>query len=117
MAFNEKLAGKVRTALAALPHVKEKKMFRGITFMVSGKMCINVVEDQLMRRIDPAEREDALGKPGCRPMVMKGKEMKGYVLVSEEGRKTKKDFDYWIELSLDFNKRAKATPKKGRTKL
>jgi hypothetical protein len=43
---------------------------------------------------------------------MKGRPYKGYVYISEEGMKAKKDFDYWIGLSLDFNKRAKASPKK-----
>lgn len=43
-------------------------------------------------------------------MEIKGRgPMKGYVPISEEGMKTKKDFDYWITLSLDFNKRAKAS--------
>ena len=36
--------------------------------------------------------------------------------VSEEGFKNKKDFDYWIGLSLDFNKRAKASKKKPKKK-
>jgi TfoX/Sxy family transcriptional regulator of competence genes len=30
MAYNEKLADRVREALSALPDVEEKKMFRGI---------------------------------------------------------------------------------------
>jgi TfoX/Sxy family transcriptional regulator of competence genes len=112
MAFNEKLAQLVREALADLPEVEEKTMFRGVTFMVNGKMCVNVVEDDLMCRIDPAIHEEVIQKRGCRTMVMKGKEYKGYVLVDEEGRKTRQDFDYWINLALDFNKRAKAAPKR-----
>jgi hypothetical protein len=40
---------------------------------------------------------------------MKGREYRGYVYVSEEGIKTKNDFDFWIKLSLDFNKKAKAS--------
>jgi hypothetical protein len=43
---------------------------------------------------------------------MKGREYKGYVYISEEGIKSKEDFDYWISLALDFNKRAKATKKR-----
>jgi len=45
-------------------------------------------------------------------MVFTGRPMKGYVFVSEEGLKTKKDFDYWINLCLEFNKKAKASKKK-----
>jgi hypothetical protein len=43
---------------------------------------------------------------------MKGRAYKGFVHVSEEAIKTKKEFDYWIGLALDFNERAKATGKK-----
>ena len=50
-------------------------------------------------------------------MVFRGKTMKGYVYVSEEGMKTKKEFDYWIGLCLDFNKKAKAAKKKKSKKL
>ena len=38
--------------------------------------------------------------------------MKGYVMVDDSGMKSKKDFDYWIEMCLDFNKKAKSSKKK-----
>ena len=38
--------------------------------------------------------------------------MKGYVFVSREGMKTKKQFDYWINLYVKFNQKAKASKKK-----
>lgn len=48
------------------------------------------------------------------PIEMKGRQYKVYVFVSEEGMKSKEDFDYWIKLSLDFNKKAKASNKKSK---
>ena len=112
MAYNEKIADRVRQALAHLPKVEEKKMFRGITFMVNDKMCISVGDDEIMCRIDPALQEAVIERHGCRTMTMKGREYNGYVLISEEGMKTKKDFDYWVGLALDFNKKAKSSKKK-----
>jgi hypothetical protein len=38
--------------------------------------------------------------------------MKGYVLIDNTGMKSKKDFEYWINLSLEFNSKAKASKKK-----
>ena len=111
MAYNEKLADRVREALADLPKVEEKKMFRGVTFMVNGKMCISVSGDNLMCRFDPELQEEALSKKGAKPMVMKGRQYNGYLYVSEEGYRSKKDFEYWIGLCLDFNKKAKASKK------
>jgi hypothetical protein len=43
---------------------------------------------------------------------MKGREYKCFVHVSEEAMKSKKEFDYWIGLALDFNEKAKATTKR-----
>jgi len=80
--------------------------------MVNGKMCISVGDTEIMCRIDPALQEAVLKKEGCRLMTMKGREYNGYVLVTEDCLKTKKEFDYWIGLALEFNKRAKASKKK-----
>lgn len=112
MAYNEKLTNRIREALTHLPKVEEKRMFRGVTFMVNGKMCVSVGDDRMMCRIDPEQHRAAIEKKGCRTVTMRGREYKGYVYVSEEVLKTEKNLDYWINLSLDFNKRAKATPKK-----
>lgn len=113
MAFDEKLADRIREAIAGMPDVEEKFMFGGVCFMVNGKMCIGVVKDEMMCRIDPVMEETALEKEGCRPMDFTGRPMKGYVYVSEEGMKKKKDFEYWIKLCLDFNPMASAKKKKG----
>ena len=53
MAYDEKLADRVREALADIPNVEEKKMFRGVTFMVNDKMCVSVSGNELMLRLDP----------------------------------------------------------------
>jgi TfoX/Sxy family transcriptional regulator of competence genes len=112
MAFDEKLNDRVRESLSHLPNVEEKHMFGGTCYMVNGKMCAGVVGDELMCRIDHAVYEEALELPGCREMDFTGKPMKGYVFVSAEGMKTKKQLAYWIDLCLDFNKKAKAAKKK-----
>jgi hypothetical protein len=44
--------------------------------------------------------------------MMKNREYKGWVLVSEEEIKSKSDLDYYIKLALDFNKTAKASKRK-----
>lgn len=112
MAFNEKISDRIREALVDLPNVEEKKMFGGICYMVAGKMCIGVIKDEMMCRIGGEQYEAALGKRGCREMDFSEKPMKGYVFVSEEGMKTKKDFDYWIWLCLEYNSKVKSSKKK-----
>lgn len=112
MAYNEQLSNRIREELADLPEVEERHMFGGMCFMVNGKMCIGINDDEMMCRIGPAKETEALDRVGCRPMDFTGKPMKGYVYVNEDGMRTKADFEYWVDLCLDFNKIAKAAKKK-----
>ena len=112
MAYNEKLTARIREALAHLAKVEEKRMFRGVTFMVNDKMCISAGDNKIMCRIDPSIHEEALKRKGSETVKMRGREYQGYVYVNEEGIKTKKDLDYWIRLALEFNKLAKSSKKK-----
>ena len=79
--------------------------------MYNGKMCIGIIKDELMCRIDPEIHEDVVEKTGCRTMDFTKHPMRGYILIEEIGMRTRKDFDFWIELALAFNKKAKASKK------
>jgi TfoX/Sxy family transcriptional regulator of competence genes len=111
MAFDEHIANRIREALAPLPDVEEKKMFHGICFMVNGKMCLCVRLDEMLCRIGPHKYGEALEMSHCRPMIHNGRTMTGFVFVSNEGIRKKKDFEYWVKLALEFNKEAKAAKK------
>lgn len=84
--------------------------------MVNGKMCINVSGENLMCRFDPALLEEVAEKTGFEPMMMKGKQLNSYCYVTPEGFKTKKNFEYWVNLCLEFNAKAKASKKKASKK-
>jgi TfoX/Sxy family transcriptional regulator of competence genes len=116
MPYNEKLADRIREQLVDKRKVEEKQMMGGLAFMVNDKMCVGVWKDEMMCRIDPEVREEALSKTGCRVMDITGKPMKGFVLVDETGMRSKKEFDYWVRLCLEFNKKAKSSKKKTKTK-
>jgi hypothetical protein len=117
MSYNIKLADRIREYLVQFPKLKieEKQMFRGLTFMVNGKMCVSVSGENLMCRFDPALQEEVAEKNGFQPMIMKGREYKGYCYVHPEGFKSKKDFEYWVGLCVAFNEKAKSS-KKGKKK-
>lgn len=112
MPYSEKLADRIRGRLAGLPNVEEKQMMGGLTFMYNGKMCVGIIKDELMCRIDPALHEMAIARKGCKTMDFTNRPMSGYVMINDSGMKSKADFDYWIDLALDYNKRAKASKKK-----
>lgn len=112
MPYNEHLGDRVRQALASQRRLVEKKMMGGLTFMVNNKMCVGILNDDLMARIDPDVYEAALQRNGCREMDFTGKPMKGFVFVSPEGTRTAKELAYWVGLALEFNKKAKASKKR-----
>jgi hypothetical protein len=59
MPVRRALSDRLRTALADVPRVVERKMFGGVAFMVGAKMCISAGRGRLMCRIDPELHERA----------------------------------------------------------
>jgi hypothetical protein len=116
MAYDTNLADRIRTFLLDFPGIRfeEKKQFRGLTFMINGKMCINVSGENLMCRFDPALQEVVAKKKGFETMVMKGKAIEGYCYVKPSGFELNEDFEYWMNLCLGYNERAKLSKKAGR---
>jgi TfoX/Sxy family transcriptional regulator of competence genes len=113
MAYNDKLADRVREIIA-LTHknVEEKKMFSGLCFMVNEKMCVGIHQDRIMVRLDPELFDEVTRKPGCEPMNFTGKIMRGFVFVDESVLKSREQLDFWVQLGLSFNKQAKLSKKK-----
>ena len=118
MAYNIELANRIRKHLRAVPGLKleEKKMFRGLAFLVNGKMCFNVSGENLMCRYDPLLKNEVSKKVGFEAMIMKGREYQGYCCVSKTGYESKEDLEYWLGLCLKFNEKAKATKRKKATR-
>jgi len=112
MAYDEKLVNRLREKLADLPNIVEKPMMGGLTFMYHDKMCVGVYKDRLMCRIDPAMHASLVEKQGCKTMDFGKGPMIGYILIDETGIRTKKEFDFWIGLALDFNQYATMSKKK-----
>lgn len=114
MAYNEKLADRVREILAtATDNVEEKKMFGGLCFMVNDKMCVGVRPDKMMVRIDPATSDAVVeAEAGAEVMIHGGKEMKGFIFVDQEVLNTQKQLQHWIKMALKFNANAKSSRKK-----
>jgi TfoX/Sxy family transcriptional regulator of competence genes len=114
MAADETLTRRVRTALQDISPVEEKRMFGGLVFMVDGKMCVCVDAARLMVRIDPAVEESALARIGCHRVEMNGRSLRGYVYVDAAAVAEQQEFDYWMDLALTYNPKAKPAVRRGR---
>jgi hypothetical protein len=71
--------------------------------MVREKMCISAGKGRIICRIDPDVHESALKREGCRTVIMKGRQYRGYVYVDENALKAQSKLDYWVNLSLEYN--------------
>ncbi len=110
MAYNEFLADRITQVLneKKVPF-EEKKMMGGVCYMVNDKMCVGIVKDNLMARIDPDIYEEALRKEGCRDMDFTKRPMKGFVYVEPFVTDMDDQLEYWIDLALEFNPKAKSS--------
>jgi hypothetical protein len=117
MAYDTNLVNKVREYIAEIPNIEieEKEMFNVLNFMVNGKTCICVSGENLMLRFDPSRQEELSERNGYETMLMKGKEYKGYCYMNPNGFKDRKDFEFFLNLCLDYNKIAKSSKKRNKT--
>jgi hypothetical protein len=108
MAYDERLAARVRALLAERADVSERKMFGGLTFMVGGNMSCGVHGDELIVRLDPAREPEALSRPHARTMDFTGRPMRGFITVQPDGLKGRA-LNRWINEAIA---RAEAMPRK-----
>ena len=110
MAYDEDLADRIRELIAAQPGVEEKRMFGGLAFLIIGNMSVAVsARGGLMVRVPPDETEKLLAREHVEPMVMAGRESRGWLRVALDGVKTKRQLQSWVTRGVDY---AKSLPSK-----
>jgi TfoX/Sxy family transcriptional regulator of competence genes len=103
MAFSEALVQRIRDVLYPLTAAEEKKMFGGLSFMVSGNMMVGVIRNDLIVRVGLENYEASLHKLGTDLFQPTGKPMAGWVTVAPDGHQTDEDLKHWVE-ALEFVK-------------
>ncbi len=112
MAYDEKLAERVRSILAEHRGVTERRLMGTLAFMVNGSMCCSVGSDGLLVRVDVEAREQLLKEAFVSPMKLGARTMKGFVRVALEGLRTRASVAKWIARGVAA---AAARPKKRRS--
>jgi TfoX/Sxy family transcriptional regulator of competence genes len=97
MAYDEKLAQRIRLEMAAIQGIVEKKMFGGIGFLIHGNMACGVNGENLIVRVGPQQYEAALAEPHVGPFDMTGRPMTGWVVIAPEGCATEQSLSSWIQ--------------------
>ena len=110
MAYDEDLANRIRELLGSERGVDEKRMFGGLAFLINGNMSVAVSgQGGLMVRVPPNDTERLVGRPHVSPMVMAGREVRGWVRVESDGVKTKRQLTGWVTRGADY---ARSLPRK-----
>ena len=110
MAYDEDLANRIRELLGPERGMEEKRMFGGLAFLINGNMSVAASgKGGLMVRVPPAKTERLLERDHVEPMVMAGRETRGWLRVSADGVKTKRQLQAWVSRGVDY---AKSLPAK-----
>ncbi len=102
MAYDEKLANRVRKLLARRKGVVERKMFGGLVFMLKDKMFCGVLKEDLVLRVGPEKYVRALARPHVRPMDFTGRPLKGFVFVGSGDCRTDNGLKKWITQAAEY---------------
>ena len=101
MAYDERLAERIRNVLADADGVSERKMFGGLAVLVDGNMACGVVGDTLMLRLGRDGADEALRRPNVRPMDFTGRPLTGLVYVDPAGLRGVA-LRNWVERALAY---------------
>ncbi len=102
MAFDQRLAARVRRQLANRPELQEKGMFGGLGFLRSGHMAVGIWKDHLIARVGKEHDAEARALPGAKAFDITGRPMQGWVMVTPEGISTDVLLHDWIDRAWTF---------------
>ena len=103
MAYDEKLAARIRELVADEKGITEKKMFGGLAFLVGGHMAVAASgRGGMMVRVDPHESDALVAKTKARVVEMRGREMPGWLRVDSEHVRTKRELVRWVDRGVAF---------------
>ncbi len=102
MAFDEQLAERVRALLSGRVDVDERRMFGGLGLLIAGNMCVGVIGEDLIVRLDPDDAAAALAEPGARPFDFTGRPMRGWLFVGPDATAEDGDLERWVRRAEAF---------------
>ncbi|MCV7251044.1 MULTISPECIES: TfoX/Sxy family protein [Mycobacteriaceae] len=103
MSYDEDLANRIREILATTANVDEKRMFGGLAFLVNGNMAVAASGGGgLMVRVPPEETAALLDRDHVEPMVMAGRETRGWLRVRADGVRTTRQLHPWVSRGVDY---------------
>jgi len=103
MAYDEDLANRIRELLGSEKGIEEKRMFGGLAFLVDGNMSVAASgQGGLLVRVPPDDTDTLLQRAHVSPMVMSGREARGWLRVEANGVQTKRQLQSWVTKGVGY---------------
>jgi hypothetical protein len=97
VAYDEDLADRIRELTADEPARGEQRMFGGLAFLIGGHMAVAASgQGGLLVRVDPTDADALLEHAGVRPMQMRGRPLRGWLLVEAAQLDTDERLAAWV---------------------
>ena len=102
MAYDEDLAARIRDLIGPDPELTEKKMFGGLAFLIRGHMAISASgQGGVLVHADPGRSAGLAATTGATTAVMQGREMPGWLRVSQEDLTSDDDLSRWVDIGIE----------------
>ena len=102
MAYDEKLEKRLHELIAKRNDFHDQKMFGGVGFLLRGNMCFGIWKDSLILRLGEPQAQKALKNKNVKPFDITCRAMKGWVMVTPQGMKSKETLRQWVNQANDF---------------
>lgn len=103
MAYDEGLADRIRGLIGPDPQLTEKPMFGGLSFLIDGRMTVSASgKGGIMVRVDPGQADSLLATTSATTVVMRGREMPGWLRIGAEALMADEELDRWVTMSIDY---------------
>ena len=78
-------------------------MFGGLAFLINGNMAVAVSgQGGLLVRVPPDDTDKLVDGKHVNPMVMSGRETRGWLRVAADGVKMKRQLQKWVSQGVDY---------------
>jgi TfoX/Sxy family transcriptional regulator of competence genes len=103
LASKEELAERIRAALGDRDDVEEKKMFGGVGFMLAGNMAVAAQRTgNMLVRVDPHQSDELTADSRVDFMVMRGREMPGWLTVHGSALEDDEALRDWVARGVAY---------------
>ncbi|MEE2855252.1 MAG: TfoX/Sxy family protein [Actinomycetota bacterium] len=103
MAYDEDLANRIRELLGSERGVEEKRMFGGLAFLINGNMSVAASgQGGLLVRVPPEDTDKLAERAHVSPMVMAGREARGWLRVDAAGVRNKRQLQGWVNHGVGY---------------